>query len=298
VGALGALASALVLAGAWETRTPLPIARSEVAGARLGSGIAVVAGFLADGRSSSRVDLYSPARNRWSRLPSLPVRVNHAMAAGAAGRLYVFGGYRVFGGTPLRTAFVLRDGRWRRLPHLPSGRAAAGTAVLAGTVYVVGGVGPSGIARTMLAYDLRRGRWRTLAGPTPREHLGVAALGGTIYVIGGRVASRPFDLVESWTPSTRQWRLRSPLPEPRGGTAAGVAAGRIVSAGAESSAGTSDAVYAYDPGRDSWMTLPKLPTARHGLAVVGVGSTIYVIGGGPRPGLAVSGANEALDLRG
>ena len=61
-------------------------------------------------------------------------------------------------------------------------------------------------------------------------------------------------------------------------------------------AGTSDAVYAYEPARDEWRTLPNLPTARHGLAVVGVGSTIYVIGGGPRPGLSVSAANEALDL--
>src|SRR5919204_3729940 len=166
-------------------RAPLPLARSEVAGARLGSSIAVVGGFLADGQSSGRVDLYSAARNRWSRLPSLPIRVNHAMAAGAAGHLYVFGGYRVFGGTPLRTAFVLRGGRWRRLPPLPSGRAAAGTAVIGRSIYIVGGVGPNGLARTMLAYDLRRARWRTVAGPTPREHLGVTALAGAIYVVGG-----------------------------------------------------------------------------------------------------------------
>ena len=138
MGALGVLASALVLAGAWETRASLPVARSEVAGARLGSGIAIVGGFLADGQSSNRVELYSPARNAWSRLPSLPVRVNHAMAASAGGRLYVFGGYRVFGAAPLRTAFVLRDGRWRRLPSLPAGRAAAGTGVLGGTIYVAG----------------------------------------------------------------------------------------------------------------------------------------------------------------
>jgi hypothetical protein len=55
-------------------------------------------------------------------------------------------------------------------------------------------------------------------------------------------------------------------------------------------------VYAYDPGADAWRTLPNLPTARHGLAVVGFGATIYVIGGGPVPGLSVSAANEALDL--
>src|SRR6266550_2182396 len=119
MGALGALAAALVLAGTWETRAPLPVARSEVAGARVGSSIAVVGGFLADGSNSARADLYSPARDRWTRLPDLPIAVNHPMAAGFGGRLYVFGGYRRFGGPPLRDLFVLHGSHWGRLPSLP-----------------------------------------------------------------------------------------------------------------------------------------------------------------------------------
>jgi hypothetical protein len=47
-----------------------------------------------------------------------------------------------------------------------------------------------------------------------------------------------------------------------------------------------------------WERLPDLPTPRHGLAVVAVGSRVYAIGGGPRPGLFVSGANESLDVAG
>jgi N-acetylneuraminic acid mutarotase len=296
MGTLGAVAAALVLAGGWQQRAPLPVARSEVAGARVGSQIAIVGGFLADGSSSARVDLYSPARNAWTRLPDLPVAVNHAMAAGAAGRLYVFGGYRRFGAQPLRTAFVLTGGGGRSLPPLPFGRAAAGAAVVTRSIYVAGGVGPRGLARTMLVYDIPRRRWRSLPGPLSREHLGVASLSGRVYVVGGRASGRLFSLVSAWHPPNRRWSAPAPLPEPRGGTAAGVAAGRIVSAGAESSAGTSNAVYAYDPGRNRWTALPTLPTARHGLAVVGVGSTVYVIGGGPVPGLSVSAANEALDV--
>jgi hypothetical protein len=70
----------------------------------------------------------------------------------------------------------------------------------------------------------------------------------------------------------------------------------IVSAGAESSAGTSAAVYSYSPAANRWRRLPDLPTPRHGLAVVGIGATIHVIGGGPTPGLSVSAANESLEL--
>jgi N-acetylneuraminic acid mutarotase len=94
----------------------------------------------------------------------------------------------------------------------------------------------------------------------------------------------------------RRWQRLAPLPQPRGGTAAGVANGYVVSAGAESSAGTSAAVYAYTPRTKRWRRLPDLPTARHGLAVIGVDATIHVIAGGPQPGLSVSAANESFVL--
>ncbi|MGH2738102.1 MAG: hypothetical protein ACRDHH_04745 [Actinomycetota bacterium] len=39
-----------------------------------------------------------------------------------------------------------------------------------------------------------------------------------------------------------------------------------------------------------------MPTARHGVGVVAVGTTVYVIAGGVEPGLSFSGAVEAIDL--
>jgi N-acetylneuraminic acid mutarotase len=88
------------------------------------------------------------------------------------------------------------------------------------------------------------------------------------------------------------------MPEPRGATAVSVADGQIVDAGAESAAGTSAAVYAYNPTRNRWRRLPDQPTARHSVAVVGIGTTISVVGGGPTPGLTVTAANESLNLAG
>ena len=77
---------------AWRPARPVPIPRTEVAAAPLGSEIAVVGGFVRTGSNTGRADAYSPARNRWRRLPDLPVTVDHAIAAGVAGRLYVVGG--------------------------------------------------------------------------------------------------------------------------------------------------------------------------------------------------------------
>jgi hypothetical protein len=43
-----------------------------------------------------------------------------------------------------------------------------------------------------------------------------------------------------------------------------------------------------------WRRLADLPTPRHGLGVAALGDRGFVIGGGPRPGLYVSDANESL----
>jgi N-acetylneuraminic acid mutarotase len=288
--------AAAALVGSWETGPRLPLPRTEVAGAVVRGEIYIVGGYLANGQSSGRVDVYSPQRREWRRAPDLPVVVNHAMAASYRGRLYVIGGYGSTG--TLRSTFMLAKGRWRRLAPLPAPRAAAGAAIAAGRLYIVGGVrAPGSLAGVAYALDLRRHRWTALRGPTPREHLAAASLGGKVYAVAGRLGGINTNqrAVEALTPRTKRWATVPPVPEARGGTGAAVAGGRLISAGGEAPSGTTATVFAYDPAPRRWIRLPDLPTARHGLAVVGIGPRVYVIAGGPRPGLFVSGANESLD---
>jgi N-acetylneuraminic acid mutarotase len=263
-----------------------------VAAATIGKELAIVGGFLADGRSSGRVDAYSPARNRWRRLPDLPVAVNHAMAASDGRRLYVVGGY----GAPTR-AFLFSGNRWRRLPDLPEPRAAAGAAIVGRKLYVVGGVAKGGLARDALVFDRTRRRWARIPGPKPREHLGVSTLDGRVYAVAGREAGTNFDAFQAYSPGTRRWVSLPRVPETRGGTDSASVGPLLVSAGSESGAGTSAAVYAFDVRTRRWRRLPDLPTARHGLGVLAFAGRVYVIAGGPTPGLSVSGANEYLQLR-
>jgi N-acetylneuraminic acid mutarotase len=289
------LGVALALGGAeqWRSHAALPAPRTEVAAATVGDEIAVVGGYVASGGSSNEVDIYSPGSDTWRRGPDLPAGVNHAAAAVSRGKLYVVGGYGAE-----RSAFVLDGGRWQTLT-MPSPRAAAGAAALRGVVYVVGGVGDNGNARTMLAYDVRSGRWRALPGPSPRQHLAVAAARGRVYAIAGRVTGLEtnFRLVESWAPGERRWRRETPVPVARGGTGAATVGNTIVSVGGEAPGGTVRSVYAYDVVRKSWNRLPDLRTPRHGLGVTALDGTVYVIGGGPQPGLFVSDANESLKIR-
>jgi N-acetylneuraminic acid mutarotase len=255
----------------------------------------VAGGFLADGSSSARVDAYDPGTDAWTRLPDLPLVVNHAAAAAYRGRVYVLGGYSV-GRQPLRNAWLLRDGRWRALPPLPYPRGAAAAAVAGSRLYVVGGVGPGGLARKALVFDLLRGRWSVVPGPRPREHLAAAAVGRRVYALGGRLGGLNTNLttMESLASGGRSWRREPALPQARGGTGAAAVAGRIVSVGGEAPEGTIGRVYRFDPGTRRWSRLPDLPTPRHGLGVATLGGRVYVVAGGPQPGLFVSGANEVL----
>jgi N-acetylneuraminic acid mutarotase len=286
----------------WISAASVPEPRTEVAAAVVGGEIAVVGGLTTDGAPSSRADAYSPKLDRWRRLPDLPVGVHHAQVASDGTRLYVVGGYggpTLGAGDRLRSAFVLDRGVWHALPRLPEPRAAGGATVVGGRLYVVGGVGASGLARRAFALDLRTRRWTIVPAPTPREHLAVTATGGKIYALGGRRAGYDTNVAtfEVWTPGTRRWRRLAPVPGPRGGTGAAVAAGSIVSVGGEAPSGTIASVYAYGLAEGRWRRLPDLPTPRHGLGVVGLGTRVYAVAGGPIPGLTVSGANEYLDLR-
>jgi len=274
----------------------MPLPRTEVSAAVVGSEVVVLGGLTLEGGASRRVDAYSPARDSWRRLTDLPIGVHHAMAVGAGGKLYVLGGYTESGAV-LRTAFVFQEAVWSQLPRMPFPRAAAGAGVVGQRLLVAGGVGAARrLARNALQFGFRTHRWSVVPGPTPREHLGVTALGGAVYAVGGRTAGLDTNLMhfESFRPGDRAWRRLQPVPDPRGGTGAAALAGRVISVGGEEPGGTIEEVLEYRIADRRWVRLADLSTPRHGVGVAALGGRVYVIGGGPEPGLTVSSANESL----
>ena len=284
-------------ATAWERHTPLPEPRTEVSAAAAGGEIVVAGGFVAAGGNSARVDAYSVKDDRWRRLPDLPVSVDHAAAASANGRVYVVGGY---GGDrlPLRTVFVLERGAWRALARLPDARAAAAAAIAGGKLYVVGGIdGRRSLARvafalTLGSQTLDEDPWPERAGAPRRRRLGWARLRDR--------RPRGRDRHEQDATS------RSTTPPPSAGAGSHRCRERAAARARRRSAGASSRSAARSrPARSEastpttwrtrrWSRLPDLPTPRHGLGVVAVNDRIWVVGGGPEPGLTVSGAVESL----
>jgi N-acetylneuraminic acid mutarotase len=298
LGRSGLVALVAVNVGAaptWQRHAQLPLPRTEVAAARAGNEIVVVGGYVPWGDTSAQVDAFSPSANNWRRLPDLPQAVNHALAATWRGRIVVAGGY-VARQQPSDRVFVLDNDRWRELAHLAEPRAAGGAAIVGDTLYVVGGIGPNGLARVGLALNLRTSASRVIPGPTPREHLAATSAKGRVYAIGGRTAGLNTNLriVENWRPGAKRWTRLAGVPGSRGGTGAATVGGTIVSVGGEAPTGTIRTVFAYEIAKRRWRRLPDLPTPRHGLGVVAFNGRVYVLAGGPRPGLTTSGAVESL----
>jgi Kelch motif len=286
----------------------LPTARTEVAGAAWQGRIVVVGGLTEAGVASDRVDVYDLATDRWDAGPRLPVGLHHVGLAVAGDRVYVAGGYHnpTPGAAWQAQSRVISLGpaesSWRDEPPLAEPRGGLALAAVGDRLVAVGGTGidTGGVLRRTEVLVPGDGGWR--AGPDltePRDHLGATASGSRVYAIAGRQGSLESNLatVESWDPQAGSgdgWRAEPRLGDTRGGTSASEVAGRPCVAGGEEPQGTIASVECLAGGR--WERVAVLDEPRHGLAVVGLGDRLHVIGGGARPGLFVSTAHEVLEF--
>jgi N-acetylneuraminic acid mutarotase len=248
------------------------------------------------------VQVYDPVTDSWRLGPPLPVALNHSMAAGVGGRLYVIGGQTNAGGAGpfVNTTYELDPvrGVWTTRAPMPTARSGGGCAVIDDKIYVAGGRPPRG--SDFAVYEPATDRWTPLPPlPTQRNHVGVAAAGGQVYVVGGRFEagfeSPMTDRVEVFDPSTGSWRVRRPLPRPRGGVNAVTALGLVHVFGGEGNPDVTSGVFpdhdVYDPARDLWVRLAAMPTPVHGVTGASfLRGVIHLTGGG----VSLGGASGSL----
>jgi len=281
----------------------MPEPRTEVAGAAWDGRIVVVGGLTADGAASDRADLYDPATNAWTPLPDLPRGVHHAAVVEFAGRAWVVGGYTAFEGdlfVPLRTVFSLGDGddAWRAEPQLVQIRGALAAAVIDGAIVAAGGTDGSAVLTSTEVLRDGSDAWepgRPLG--EAREHFALTAHRGTLYAIAGREggADQNKTSVETAAGAGESWTPGAPIAHARSGIGAASVSGRVCVAGGETPDSTVAPVEC-TLGNRGWEVVAQLATPRHGLVVVALGSRLHVIGGGPEPGLTVSGDHEVFEV--
>jgi N-acetylneuraminic acid mutarotase len=83
---------------AWQTRAPMPTARSGIAAAVLEGKIFVVGGEAPSG-TFNQVEAYDPKANSWSTFAPLPTPRHGLGAVAVGGRLYVIAGGPTPGGS-------------------------------------------------------------------------------------------------------------------------------------------------------------------------------------------------------
>lgn len=138
--------------------------------------------------------------------------------------------------------------------------------------------------------------------PNARHHAASAVVNGKLYVIGGRVAGISptvnVDVNEVYTPEKNTWTSLASMPSKRSGIAAAANFDlmAIYVFGGEEPSRTFNNNERYDIRTNKWFVETRMPTARHGLGAASVDNRIYVLGGGPQPGLSVSNANEIFHV--
>jgi N-acetylneuraminic acid mutarotase len=293
----------------WTAVAPMPTPRTEVTAAVLNNDIYVIGGFDEFGQVTDTVEVYNIANNTWSTAAApLPEPLHHTAAASYNGKIYVVGGYTA-PWSPINNLFIYDpvQNNWQEGRTMPTARGALNVNFVNGTLYAIGGSSDRPLDSNE-AYDPSSDTWTSKAlMPTARHHAGSAVVDGKIFVIGGRISGslENVSVNEAYDPEQDRWITDlEAMPSERSGIAAAAVIGspanssNIYVFGGEEPSRTFNNNERYDVNTNTWTSEPPMPTARHGLAAVVIEEDkIYVIGGGPQPGLSVSSANEIFHVR-
>ncbi len=296
--------------GAWQTATPAPTKRTEVAAATLNNTIYVVGGFEQPGFGNfinlgitPSLQAYDPATDRWTARAPMPIGLHHLGIGVAGGKLYVIGGYKQAGFSvwaPVATVYAYDPARdtWAERAPMPTPRGALSVTAHDGKLYAIGGYDRKANSAAVEVYDPEGNTWTVRTPlPTPRDHLAAATVAGKVYAIGGRLNGdyrQNLSVMEVYDPVTDRWSRAADLPTARSGITASEFGGRIYVFGGEKEEGTFIENEAYDPAHDAWQTMTSMPTGRHGLGSAVLNGRIFVISGGPTPGGSFSDLNEVF----
>jgi hypothetical protein len=270
----------------WVQRASMSIARSEIPAAVVETTIYVPGGLVSSAQGvgvAASVERYRTGIDIWDSVADLPAPRHHAMSVAFDGRVYLLGGFGD-GFTPWATAWALDPEAdvWRDLADLPIAIGAGAAVEIDGLIYVVGGV-PNGTS--VYVYDPAADAWDDLPPLSqPREHIAAVAFAGDLWVLGGRWQEEMLSSVEIFDIDAGAWSEGPAMQVARSGFGATVAGDTIYVAGGEVFdfsdgfvATALDSVERF--GGAAWTVATPLPRRLHGVPLVTVDETIYLLSG-------------------
>lgn len=300
--------------GAWRSEPAMPTLRDEARAAVVGDAAYVVAGVGSTeppaGRSVATVERFDFARRTWTRLPDLPIALNHVGIAEHDGDVYVLGGLGEANGQVTASGRSFRydvaTRRWEELPPMAEPRGGHAAVVVGDRIYVLGGRtslvfgGRTSSVGLVEAFDTRAKRWsRVTTLPDPRDHVGAAAIGSDVYVFGGRRADgKVVARLDRLDVSTGAWTRLRDAPEATSGIALLAGPGYLYTAGGERplEGQVLSGAWGFEPSVGEWFDLPRLARPLHGYAAAIHDGRVHVFGGSTCPGFSPTRAVTSLRL--
>jgi DNA-binding CsgD family transcriptional regulator len=270
----------------WQSRSPLPVARSGLAAAVVNDQIYAIGGNTEKG-ITGELDRYSPVKDTWETLPAMPVPVSEASAAVLGGKIYIPGGRLPEGKIcDEMQVFDPETKTWRTRAKLPKAVYGYALVSLEGKLYLIGGWTQSGVTADVYMYNPDIDQWAPKTGmKVARGYAGAGVTGGEIFVIGGNDGKKDLIANEVYFPERGSeaggtWQTMRDLPTPMAspGVVSVIDNLYVIGSGLKSEAGSNALVYL--PSRDDWASVPQLVNPAYaGLAMVTQGNSIFVIGG-------------------
>lgn len=296
----GTTTNAWPATSAWKSAAASPLTRFESHAFSYGGKLYVMGGWK-DGsfNSTTRVDVYDPATNKWTQKRNMQAPETHAGAAldEKNGVIYFVGGHRgKYPSTPTDEVwkYSIASDTWTKLAiKLPYKMGANACQIVNGKLYSFGGNYADRVTNTgdVFVLDLNNisAGFKKQANkmPTPRDHVSSVVLNGKIYVFGGEIGhDKRHDqqsLLHSYNPATDTWTRLANMPgeKSHAESSAFVWNGQIYLAGGQTNPQAStSSVWRYNPSTNKWTTLASLPASRQGTVVQKVGNSLVFTTGG------------------
>jgi len=203
----------------WETKTPMPTARSGLQASEVDDKIYLIGGRIESESSSiseksAQVEIYDPVIDTWTFGSPIPTAVAGYASAVLDGKIYIISG--VAGDstyTNLTQIYNPKKDEWSFGPHIPMSVTAAAAGATTGikaakAIYVIGGSNatyPLSGQFTNQVYFPETNSWSMAASmPIDRAGSAMAVVNDTLYVMGGghNIFTMDSTIVMQYTPFT------------------------------------------------------------------------------------------------